>query len=306
MAETAPTTKFIVPPPFDSESVGDCILRTPDGTEFRVVKAILYLGSTIFRDMFDMPPPAKAEEDEANKPIIPVEEDPETMQALLQMLYPVEPPSVESLSLAGKLVTACDKYFVNNAKVRLHLKEILSKKQSLEEDPLTCYSLSWRLGLEEEAIAASRYTHSVDLADNAVAQKIVSASGSLEAFDRLWDLKFRREQALDQLLALAIDKRDMACVNHPTATGTVNDYSIRNNALRLALMVPIPVSSDVETFLGFHAGTGQASCSSCDYKKSYLLEELRAQVTEALLTYPQTIQGYVTPLLCSVRRRYTH
>ncbi|KIO30567.1 hypothetical protein M407DRAFT_41912, partial [Tulasnella calospora MUT 4182] len=61
----------------------DCILRTPDGTEFKVVKAILYLGSTIFRDMFDMPSGASADKDEANMPIIPVEEDPETMQALL-------------------------------------------------------------------------------------------------------------------------------------------------------------------------------------------------------------------------------
>ncbi|KAG8913779.1 hypothetical protein FRC00_001609 [Tulasnella sp. 408] len=249
MNDSVPAPKFIVQPPFNSESVGDCILRSPDGTEFKVVKAILYLGSTIFRDMFDIPQASNASENQADLPVVPVEEDPESMQTLLQMLYPVEPPPIKSLSLARKLVTACDKYFVNSAKVRLHLKEILSKSQSLEEDPLTCYSLSWRLGLEEEAIAASRYTHSVDLADNAVAQKIVSTSGSLESFARLWDLKFRREQALDQILALATDKRDIACGHHTTTPGSLKDYSVRKGDLRVALMVDERRRADIRCTL---------------------------------------------------------
>ncbi|KAG9040669.1 hypothetical protein FS837_000324 [Tulasnella sp. UAMH 9824] len=308
MTESTTATKFIVPPPFDSESAGDCILRAPDGTEFKVFKAILYVGSTIFRDMFDMPPAAQENKDEAIMPTISVEEDPETMQTLLQMLYPVEPPSVKSLSLAWKLVTACDKYFVNNEKVRLHLKETLRNSQSLKEDPLTCYSLSWRLGLEEEVIAASRYTHSVDLSNNAVAQKIVSTSGSLEAFARLWDLKFRREKALDRILALAQTKinRDMACRNHPTATGSAKDHSTRKDDLRLALLVPSPVCSDVEIFLGFQAGKGNPTCSDCRYKRSHILEEFRGEVNEALTTYPQAIQGYVTPSFCSMRRKDTN
>lgn len=292
MSNSALTPKSIVQPPFDSGSVEDCILQTPDGTEFKVVKAILYLGSTIFRDMFDIPQASNASENQADLPVVPVEEDSETLQTLLQMLYPGEPPPIKSLSLARKLVTACDKYFVNSAKAQLHLKEILSKGQSLEDDPLTCYSLSWRLGLEEEAIAASRYTHSINLSDNAVAQRIVSESGSLQAFAQLWDLKFRREKALDKILALAADRRDMACVNHPTATGSINNYSIRKDDLRVALIVPSPVCIDVETFLGFQAGKGESSCSCCDHKRSHLLEELRAKVMEALSTYPQTIQGF--------------
>ncbi|KIO24823.1 hypothetical protein M407DRAFT_40701, partial [Tulasnella calospora MUT 4182] len=61
----------------------DCILQTPDGTEFKVVKAILYLGSTIFRDMFDIPQASNASENQADLPVVPVEEDSETMQTLL-------------------------------------------------------------------------------------------------------------------------------------------------------------------------------------------------------------------------------
>ncbi|KAG8949860.1 hypothetical protein FRC04_008163 [Tulasnella sp. 424] len=216
---------FIVQPPFDSQSGGDCIIRSPDGSEFKVVKAILSLGSTIFRDMFDMPQAGRRSEDEANIPVIPVEEDPETMQALLRLLYPIEPPPIESFFLARKLVTACDKYFVNTAKVQLHLKGILNNRQSMEEHPLECYTLSWELGMKEEAIAASRYTHSVDLSDNGVAKEIFSQSGNLEALTKLWDLRFRREKALDDILALAQDNRNMACHKHPRATGSVKNYS---------------------------------------------------------------------------------
>lgn len=282
---------FIVQPPFDSRSVGDCIIRTPDGTEFKVVKAILYLGSTVFRDMFDIPQVGHESKDEANIPFIPVEEDPETIQALLRLLYPIEPPPINSLSLARKLVTACDKYFVNTAKVQLHLKGILSDRQSMKENPVACYSLSWKLGMEEEAIAASRYTHSVDLSDNAAAKEIVYQSGNIEALTKLWDLKFRREKILDEILALAEDNKDMACSKHPTATGSTKKYSARKDTLRAALMVPSPTCSNVETFLGYQAGRGDSSCSACDDRRSLLLAKNRTEVTEALCSYPQAIRG---------------
>ncbi|KAG8974447.1 hypothetical protein FRC05_007246 [Tulasnella sp. 425] len=272
-------------------SGGDCIIRSPDGSEFKVVKAILSLGSTIFRDMFDMPQAGRRSEDEANIPVIPVEEDPETMQALLRLLYPIEPPPIESFFLARKLVTACDKYFVNTAKVQLHLKGILNNRQSMEEHPLECYTLSWELGMKEEAIAASRYTHSVDLSDNGVAKEIFSQSGNLEALTKLWDLRFRREKALDDILALAQDNRNMACHKHPRATGSVKNYSVRKEALRVALIVPNPSVSNVETFLGYQAGRGDPSCPACDDRRVVRLAENQKRVTEALCSYPQAIKG---------------
>lgn len=291
MDESKPTTKFVVSPPFDSESVGDCILRTSDGAEFKVVKAILYLGSTIFRDMFDMPPVTHADESEASLPVVPVEEDPETIQVLLQMLYPIEPPPISTLSLAKKLVTACDKYFVNPFKAQLYLKKILSDKQSLKEDPLGCYALSWRLGLEEEAIAASQYLHHVDISDGNVAKEILSRSGNVEALNRLWDLKFRREQGLDEILALANVDKDMACSTHPKATGTTEKYLARKEALRRSLMVPNPVCENAETLLGYKAGKGDKDCHNCADRRSFLLDIARLEVTNVLRRYPQTIQG---------------
>ncbi|KAG9031798.1 hypothetical protein FS837_002887 [Tulasnella sp. UAMH 9824] len=240
MDESKPTAKFIVSPPFDSESLGDCILRTPDGAEFKVVKAILYLGSTIFRDMFDIPPVINADDGETSLPIVPVEEDPETIQVLLQMLYPIEPTPINTLSLAKKLVAACDKYFVNPIKMQLYLKNILSDKQALKEDPLGCYALSWRLSLEEEAIAASRYLHHIDISAGNIAQEILSLSGNVDALNRLWDTKLKREQGLDEILALADVDKDMGCSKHVQTTGTTKKYITRKEALRRSLMVPNP------------------------------------------------------------------
>ncbi|KAG8961413.1 hypothetical protein FRC00_012311 [Tulasnella sp. 408] len=291
MDESKPTTKFVISSPFDSESVGDCIVRTPDGVEFKVAKVILYMGSTIFRDMFDMPPVTRADESEASLPVVPVEEDPETIQVLLQMLYPIEPPPISTLSLAKKLATACDKYFVNPIKVQLHLKKILGDKQSLKEDPLGCYALSWRLGLEEEAIAASRYLHHVDISDGNIAKEIISQSGNVEALNRLWDLKFRREQGLDEILALANVDKDMACSKHDKATGTTEKYLARKEALRRSLMDRNPVCEDAEILLGYKAGRGENGCSNCADRRSNLLVIARMEVTNALRNYPQTIQG---------------
>lgn len=298
MTDSTPAAQFIVSPPFDSESVGDCILRTPDGTKFKVVKAILYLGSTVFRDMFDMPPATAVGTEEAKLPIIPVEEDPETMQTLLQMLYPIEPPTIKSLSLAKKLIPACDKYFVNNTKVQIHLQRILSSSRSLKEDPLACYALSWSLGLGEEAIAASRHLHHVDLSNRDIAKRIVHQSGNLDALTGLWDIKFRRERALDELLALAKVDQSVACGRHSRVTGTTREYLARKEALRRFLNVPAPICEDVEAFLGFDAGQVNLNCPDCRAVKGNFLAGVQMEVMKGLKNYPHTIQAYVKHRTC--------
>ncbi|KAG8949858.1 hypothetical protein FRC04_008161 [Tulasnella sp. 424] len=186
---------FVVQPPFDSDSPGDCFLQSPEGTKFKAYKAILYAASPIFRDMFSIPSrPSDASQPETEVPIIPVEEDAETLQTMLQMLYPIDLPTIKSVSLAGKLVRAFDKYFISMTKLQYYLRSILNLDQVLEKDPLACFAISWKLGLEPEAVKASRYTHDANLSDMAVAEAIVSGSGDLAALVALWDLRYRREE----------------------------------------------------------------------------------------------------------------
>ena len=88
MAETdallAPDA-FVVSPPFDADSVGDCIIQSSDGVQFKVVRAILTLASDVFTDMFGLPQPQDKSSDSIT-PIIVVTEDSLTLHALLMTI----------------------------------------------------------------------------------------------------------------------------------------------------------------------------------------------------------------------------
>ncbi|KAG8915468.1 hypothetical protein FRC01_003648 [Tulasnella sp. 417] len=296
---TAPSTSFIVQAPFDTESLGDCIIQTSEGAEFKVLRAILSMASCIFRDMFGMPSPTldAAENvktgDAAPLPVIPVSEDAETIQAMLQMIYPLAPPSIQSITLAHKLATASAKYFIETAKVQLHVRAILSQSSSLEMDAVGCYTLAWRLGMEQEAVAASRYLHSLDLGSKTAAKRIVTESGDLEALLALWDLRVRTDKALDDLLALAPVLADMACCSHRRSVGTCETHSKRRENLRERMAPPNPVCDNVEAFLEFQAGNGPSDCSECAKKKSTRLDEARTAARVAIKAYPRAISGQV-------------
>ncbi|KAG8905031.1 hypothetical protein FRC00_013533 [Tulasnella sp. 408] len=115
--------------------------------------------------MFDTGEPSDEKQETTNLPVVAIEEDAETTQTLLQMLYPIDPPSIKSPKLAGKLMTAFDKYFISMAKLRFHLRDLLKEDRFIKKDPVLCYSLAWKLGWKEEAMVASRHTHYLDLID---------------------------------------------------------------------------------------------------------------------------------------------
>ncbi|KAG8940702.1 hypothetical protein FRC00_012849, partial [Tulasnella sp. 408] len=268
-----------------------------DGAEFKALRAILGMASCVFRDMFDMPP-AQSDSAENTKtgdssplPIIPVTEDAETLQVMLQMIYPITPPSIQSIMLAHKLATACGKYFIDTAKVQLHVRAILNQNDSLETDPVGCYTLAWRLGMEREAIAASRYLHPFDIGNRTAAKRIVTESGDLEALLALLDVKPRTDKALEDLLALAPIKVDMACRAHRLSYGTGGPHSKRIEGLRERMAAPNPVCDDIEEFLGFQAGSGPPDCSECAKTKLARLNEAKTTVRAAIKAYPCTIKG---------------
>ncbi|KAG9023452.1 hypothetical protein FS837_005805, partial [Tulasnella sp. UAMH 9824] len=137
---TTTNSPFLVPPPFDTDSFGDCIIQASDGAEFKVLRAILGVASCVFRDMFDMPPPQTDSTENTKKgdsaplPVITVSEDSETLQVMLQMIYPIAPPSIQSIKLANKLAAACAKYFIHEGKLKLYVRSILNQDKSLKDD----------------------------------------------------------------------------------------------------------------------------------------------------------------------------
>lgn len=280
---------FVVQPPFDMESTGDCILQTPKGTKFKVLQAILCMASSIFKDMFDLPTvTSSATQESTALPIIPVQEDAETLQALLQMLYPIDPPPIKSLQLAQKLLGACDKYFVSTAKLRLYLRCLLSDDQFLKEEPSACYALSWKLGFQEEAIRVFRYTHSLDLTDSLVAGQIMAISGDLEAFLTLLRLRTLREQSVDGLLSLVVAyEPPPSSHRHGFPSVIVGDYRQRRAHLIEVLKKAHPDCDEVEGFLGFRVSPCPAY--DCVEARTLRLDATRAKTIAALERYPQTI-----------------
>ncbi|KAG8913780.1 hypothetical protein FRC00_001610 [Tulasnella sp. 408] len=251
--------------------------------------------------MFDMPStPSSTTDEPSHIPVIPVQEDAGTLQALLQLMHPIDPPLIKSLQFAQQLVTACDKYFISTAKLRIYLRGILSEEQCLKEEPLTCYGLSWKLGLEQEAIRASRYTHLVDLTDISVANALFSCSGGLEALLTLWRMRNTREDALEGLLSLVQPRTYGNCSSntnsfnsHRSTSIIVGDYIRRRTQLKELLKSPYPKCEKAEEFLGFQVTPGSSGCSICTENAELRLKAIKVSVMEALEKYPQQISGYV-------------
>ncbi|KAG9040671.1 hypothetical protein FS837_000326 [Tulasnella sp. UAMH 9824] len=180
-----------------------------------------------------------------------LQEDAETLQAMLQILYPIERPTINSLLLAEKLVTAFDKYFISIAKRRHHVRCALILDESLEKDPLACFAISWKLRLETETMLASRYTHTWNLSNVSLVEAIVSLSGDMGALAALLDLRSRREKELDDFLDLIDFSTHFYCPYHQELRVSFLRDRERRARLKEVLNVPFPICDDPEYFLGF-------------------------------------------------------
>lgn len=137
---------FVVKASFNRSAIGDCIL--PTSNQFVVHRQVLSLASLIWDEMFSL---QTSEGSSGTRPVIPVEEDPETIQALLTMVYPLPPPHITSYDLEARPVQACDRYFIDISRLDTILYKVLPTTAALEADPLDVYALAWRLGMDDEA-----------------------------------------------------------------------------------------------------------------------------------------------------------
>ncbi|KAG9038029.1 hypothetical protein FS837_001321 [Tulasnella sp. UAMH 9824] len=295
-AQTAPkVSTFVVKPPFHSDSSGDCIVQTADGTQFVVYRVIISLASSVWNDMFSLPQPSEALSGE--RPVIPVDEDPETMEALLMMLYPMQPSRIDSYDLAIKLVQAYDKYFINSSRLSTFLHDILRSTNALENNPLGVYALAWRLQMEEEVKIASRYTHCLDLYDQRVVEELIRRTGGLNAVMALWEMRRRREAALDGIAKLVeLNTGGFQCSSHDhknrsnNASQIVDAYLRVRSSVAKALQDPYPVCKSLQQFFGRTVSPNSFGCSDCKQYVERKGREIIASANEAIEKFPQTIQ----------------
>ncbi|KIO24834.1 hypothetical protein M407DRAFT_25795 [Tulasnella calospora MUT 4182] len=300
--QTLATTAYVVKAPFDASSIGDCFLRSSDGANFKASRVILSIASPFFRDMFGLPQPGdETTNTTSDLPTITVEEDAQTLETFLTMLYPLDPPVVQSYDIATKLVRACDKYLISPLRLKSCLRDMLATPEALERDPLGVYALAWRLGLEEEAKTASRYTHRTDLRDPLVKQDIVTRSGSVEALLALWDMRLQREEQLDRIANAVNLGVEMGCSMdsgwHSRNSSTERSFADSKGSAKLSLLEPYPEEAccveRIEFFFGWTAGSGNRDCTNCKLKRDLELRQNASRALEQLKTYPQTITGWV-------------
>ncbi|KAG8909550.1 hypothetical protein FRC01_006865 [Tulasnella sp. 417] len=202
--------EFIVPAPFDSSSPGDCILQSIEGAKFKVLRQILGLASPVMADMFNMPQGEAKEEPRQEKsdqlPVVLLEEDTETVHNLLILLYPTSVPIGLGVQAALKLAKAYDKYLIPKDRLQLSIGVLYSSRVALEANPVEFYKLAWELDMETEAKTASRFTHRVPLSE-------LCSTLPIQPLEKLLDMRARREEGLDSLVAL-LEPKSNICEHH--------------------------------------------------------------------------------------------
>ncbi|KIO24826.1 hypothetical protein M407DRAFT_25787 [Tulasnella calospora MUT 4182] len=299
MSEDQDTSKdgFIVPAPFDSLSPGDCILQSIEGVQFKAVRQILALASPMMADMFALPQAESQkvprEETSDHLPIIPMQEDAETIHNLLVLLYPTSLLGTLGVQATIKLVKAYDKYLIPKDRLLLSVVALYNTKSALEASPIELYRMAWELEMMEEAKIASRYMHGIPFKD-------LHAALPLEPLEKLLDLRRRREEELDSLIAVA-GLRSRMCSSHGGG-----DYPLFNEIVALkakvrqSIQVPYPEEgASASLFFGLTQGYPPTHPQSGDSSYNYSrrcscfndgnLDYMSPNLVSALQKFPQCI-----------------
>lgn len=144
--------------PYFCDDDADVIVRSSDGVDFRLYRAILGKVSPLFKSMFLLPqsPPVVDNENTADfidgLPVVTLTEDSKTLDALFRFCYPCIPPGLNSLSDVYPLLQAADKYDMEL--IAIQIRRIWKKLATL--DPLRAFAIACKMGWAEEARFAAR------------------------------------------------------------------------------------------------------------------------------------------------------
>ncbi|KZT63748.1 hypothetical protein DAEQUDRAFT_719057 [Daedalea quercina L-15889] len=150
--------------PFDDPKA-DFILRSSDDVHFRVSRFILHLASPFFASMLEIgqapsnatgEPQAEGEELRDGCPVVPVQEDSDTLDNLLRIIFPQEDPALDDLTKLTPVLAAALKYEMIKA-TRLTGTKL---RTFVPQEPLRVWAIAVRNRLEAEArLAADEICH---------------------------------------------------------------------------------------------------------------------------------------------------
>lgn len=141
-------------PPFNKQTA-DIVLRSVDGVDFRVHKAILAEATPVFEAMFGLPqPPTESFEAVDGVPILHFTEPSRTLDLLLRIIYPIPDPAFADPEDAGLVFEAARKYDMEEA-MSITQKALLA---FADADPFVVYAIAYCLRLREVTCAAAKAT----------------------------------------------------------------------------------------------------------------------------------------------------
>ncbi|KAJ3478474.1 hypothetical protein NLI96_g9733 [Meripilus lineatus] len=211
-------------------------------------------------------------------PIIDVSESNDTLEKLLQFIYPVIPPPVHTLDELVDLLEAAYKYDLTVAIETL--RKLLVEPRFVQMAPTRVYAIASRFELEEEAKIASRYTLSVNVLDCPLSEdlKFISAF----QYRRLLDLHRSRAKAAQELLQIPEHVKCMLC--NGTHYGVfLQPRWWKDFEERAKEELSVRPTTDVIFSMGFLAKAGKAGCERCSgsiLESYWFLEELKKKIDE--------------------------
>ncbi|EJD03793.1 uncharacterized protein FOMMEDRAFT_105967 [Fomitiporia mediterranea MF3/22] len=139
-------------------STADFVVRSCDGVRFKCHRLFLQESSPVFRTMLTLPQPGTSTPPDATSrpPSIDLPEDTKTLEVLLRIIYPIQQPTIDSISLLVKSFLAAEKYDMQGviSTLRLHLRD----DKFLINHPVHVFALACHFQFIAEAKAASRAT----------------------------------------------------------------------------------------------------------------------------------------------------
>lgn len=136
--------------PYRNSEKGNLIIRSADGVEFYVERAVIAHLSPIFQDMFSIPSPSDAEA----KPIVDVTELGVVWDALLGFCHFLPSDPFPSLSTIRALLEAARKYRMSA--VEEWMRNTLLQSGYAETQALKTYAIACAYGLSDVALVAAR------------------------------------------------------------------------------------------------------------------------------------------------------
>ncbi|KAK2462726.1 hypothetical protein APHAL10511_005244 [Amanita phalloides] len=221
-------------PPFGPTAKADAILRSSDRVDFFVKKSFLAFLSPALDAIFSHEEgiSSKSDSEDNNSPIFDLEEDSDTLFALLCFLHPyADEPRIEELRTYPKIWAAAQKYKVSFIAQRL--ERLLLASPSVQDEPLRAFAVAVSLGSMKVIEATAKETLTKPLNDMTYVDEFRLITGA--HMFRLMKYRFKCTDAVRHILgdtsvlrkaayAICIDCNELTKNIQPPSTGGFTRY----------------------------------------------------------------------------------